>query len=171
MNKNYKLSILLIVILFLAYVYMNLPADFRLQFGGADKIKIPPECVPFMYKFRYIFYIFPLLLIVFNFYYGSFTIKAANFKYEDYGKIFLTGFAENTLNYATLEPDTKANYDYLVKECNPSKNGMIAEDVSKFCDIVAPVSCCNVPGYLHPERCCDWPGLDDNIRKKYCNKT
>ena len=171
MNKNYKLSILLIVILFLAYVFMSLPEDFRLQFGGQDKIKIPPECVPFVYKFRYVIYMLPLLLLLFNVYYGSFAIKAANFKYEDFGKIFLTGFAEKTLNYATLEPDEKANYDYLVKECNLKKNGAIAQDVAKFCDIIVPVSCCNVPGYLYPERCCDWPELDSKIRAKACKKT
>jgi len=171
MNKiNYKLSILLIIVLFLSYVYMNLPDNFRLQFGGDDKIKIPPECIPLMYKFRWIIYITPVLLIIFNIYYGMFAVKAANFKYEDYGKIFLTGFAENTLNYATLDPDTKLNYDGIIKECDLSKNGIIAADVAKFCDIVVPVSCCNVPGYLHPEKCCDWPDLDPKIRSVACSQ-
>ena len=171
MNKNYKLSILLIIILFLSYTYMNLPEDFRLQIGGEDKIKIPPECVPFIYKFRYVIYITPLLLLAFILYYSSFAIKASNFKYEDYGKIFLTGFAENTLNYATLDAPTKTNYDCIIDACNLSKNGMIADDVNKFCNIVVPVSCCNVPGYLYTKNCCDWPDLDPAIRSKVCNKT
>ena len=58
--------ILLLIILGLSYAYMNLPDNFKLSMtGGGNSEAIPGECIPMMYKFRYLFYFFLIFMIVF----------------------------------------------------------------------------------------------------------
>ena len=161
MNKNIYsiISILLLaVILITSYVYLNLPENFKLQLGGVEpgKIPIPPECIPFFYKFRYIWYIIPIFLLSFIIMYG-FINQSNKLTYSDYGKIFLSEFSSDYEKYKSddiplTDPGRKV-FESFIEYTKDRKQ--YSDDVDLFCFINSPCSCCNVPGYrkLNPTLC------------------
>ena len=158
-NKNQKyIFIGLILILVLSYIYINLPNDFNIQLGGSGKPSLPPTCLPMMYRYRFIIYIIPIILISLNIFYGLQTSKVASYTYADYGRIFLAGFAKQTNVIAgnpedpnDPAPNLQEVYDEVIDQSKPQK--FLGTYVDSFCTTLAPISCCNVPGYKYQSRC------------------
>jgi hypothetical protein len=146
-----KVIFLLIVILGMAYVYLNLPNNINIQMGGASGVPIPPECIPFTYKFRYLIYFGMVFAIVFAIFMGLSVSKINNMTYSSYIKKGLDQFASDTINMKnntlkTSDPEFKI-YDDLIKSCKGLNQN--AEYAGSLCKLVAPCSCCNEKGYYH----------------------
>ena len=158
MNKkiyNIISILLLIVILIISYVYMNLPENFRLQLGGVEpgKIPIPPECLPFMYKYRYIFYIAPIFLLLLIILYGIRDMQNSSLTYSDFGKIMLSKFKNDTeaKNKNTISPEDLEIYNRFLEYTGHGKQ--FGANSQLFCFINSPCSCCDVPGYKNQNLC------------------
>ena len=143
---------------------MSLPDNITIQSGGMT----PSECIPFSYKYRYVFYTVPIVLIIFIVMYKKKCDEINAMTYEEYGKIFFSKFVKyyNGNKDGSLSKTDQDLYDNVLKNAAP--NGPVAEDSLQFCNLVAPCSCCDVPGYLYPEKCCQVPGYSDP--NKVCSK-
>ena len=143
---------------------MSLPDNLTIQGGGMT----PAECIPFSYKYRYVFYILPIILVIFIYIYKKKCDEINEMTYEDYGKIFFPKFITyyNGNKDASLGEEDQKLYDNLLT--NTGTNGMISDQAREFCNLLAPCSCCEVPGYAYPEKCCNVPGYSD--KQKICKK-
>ena len=88
-----KVIFLLIVILGMAYVYLNLANSN--QMGGSES-KIPPEYIPLTYKFRYLIYVTMVLVIVFAISMFASASKINNMTFSNYIKKGLEQFDETS---------------------------------------------------------------------------
>lgn len=153
MNKKISSNvsiIILVIILVLSYLYMNLPDNFGVQRGGGDKI--PPNCIPITYRFRYMYYFFLIFMIIFVIRFYIYYSTVSNYTFSSYIKKFLNKYAENTqaIKAKTIDPVEQINYKDLINGF--SGVGSYVTFGEAFCTTVAPCSCCNEPGYKHP--CC-----------------
>jgi hypothetical protein len=142
--------ILLLIILGLSYAYMNLPDNFRLSMSGGGKSEaIPGECIPMMYKFRYLFYFFLIFMIIFVIRGYMIYTTVIEYSFSDYIKNFLNQWAKdvNDIKDKKIKDDESAIYD-LVK--TTFSDGEYATYGNSFCTLVSPCDCCNEPGYQHP---------------------
>jgi hypothetical protein len=155
-----KVIFLLIAILGMAYVYLNLPNNLNIQMGGASGIPIPPECIPFTYKFRYLIYFGMVFAIVFAIAMALSVSKITTMTYSSYIKKGLDQFASDTvkLQKGTLKKGDHEGkvYDDLIKSCQGLNQN--AEYAGSLCKLVAPCSCCNEKGYFHKDCPSDSPG-------------
>jgi hypothetical protein len=139
---------MLLVILGLAYMYLNMSNNFNIQQGGAREIN--PACIPLTYRFRYLFYFGMIFAIVFAISMGVSASSINNMTYGDYIKTGLNQFATDSVNIKTLpqnNPNEYQAYQDLLKSCSGlNQNAVYA---GAFCRIVAPCSCCNEPGYYN----------------------
>jgi len=143
-----KVIFLLVVILGLAYFYLNLPDNFKIQLGGSGP-PIPSECIPFTYKYRYLLYFGMVFAIIFAIYSSVSVAKLSKLGYGDYIKKGLDKFAQNSLDIKnkTITPDDRTAYDALVGSCTGLNQ--YSTYASSFCRILAPCTCCNEPGYYN----------------------
>jgi hypothetical protein len=142
--------ILLLIILGLSYAYMNLPDNFKLSMtGGGNSEAIPGECIPMMYKFRYLFYFFLIFMIAFVIRGYMIYTTVIEYSFSDYIKNFLNQWAKNVTDAKakTISENDSLIFD-LVK--TTFSEGEYATYGNAFCTLVSPCDCCNEPGYQHP---------------------
>ena len=144
--------ILLLVILGLSYIYMSMPNNYMIQMGG-DSPPIPPECIPFTYKFRYLFYFFFIFLIIVIVRFFIYFQYASKYSYSDFIKMFLNMYAADTnaISNKTISDYEQNNYNSMITALTQG-TGQYAKYASAFCNTISPCSCCSEPGYQHP--CC-----------------
>ena len=153
--------ILLLIVLGLSYAYMNLPDNIRLSMsGGGKEPEIPGECIPMMYKFRYLFYFFFIFMIIFVIRYYIYFQSITQFTYTQYMTKFLDQWARdvNDINAkpTTITPEEKNVYDTTIGSFS---NGNQYDTYGRaFCLVVAPCDCCVEPGYQHPSCAAGTPG-------------
>lgn len=142
--------ILLIIILGLSYLYMNLPDNFNIQMGGASgPPPVPAECLPFRYKFRYLFYFFLIFMIFLTIKEYMVYEQYSKYTYTNYMTTFLQLYATNTeaIKNKTISPKDKEAYYDLIKVF--SGLNQYSKYGEAFCGIASPCNCCNEPGYYN----------------------
>jgi hypothetical protein len=87
-----KLPVISVIILILAYIYISIPDNYIVQFGGANNLALPKR-TPFIYKFRWVLVILPILLFIHLIYSIYFTqVYAPSLTLWDLGKEFFKQF-------------------------------------------------------------------------------
>ena len=87
-----KLPVISVIILILAYIYISIPDNYVVQFGGANNLALPKR-TPFIYKFRWVLVMLPILLFIHLIYSIYFTkVYAPSLTVWDLGKDFLKQF-------------------------------------------------------------------------------
>ena len=153
--------ILLVIVLGLSYAYMNLPDNIRLSMtGGGKGPEIPGECIPMMYKFRYLFYFFLIFMIIFVVRYYIYFNSTAEYTYSTYMIKFFDQWAKD-VNDANgkpvkITPEEKIVYDATISSF--SSGNQYDTYGRAFCLVVAPCDCCVEPGYQHPSCPSGTPG-------------
>jgi hypothetical protein len=149
-SNNSYIFLLLLVILGMAYVYLNIGDNISNQSGGGGTI--PQEYVPLTYKFRYLAYIGMVFAIVFAISMYLSVSRISNMTFSNYIKKGLEEFTADAIkkrdnirlkaNDPSLVP-----YNDLIKSCSGSNQ--YAVYAGAFCRLVAPCTCCNEEGYYN----------------------
>jgi len=107
MNKKtihiltHKLPIISIIILILAYAYLNIPENYVLQLGGSvpGKNLIPlPNNTPWKYKYRWVLVAMPFLIIIITIYAAIKSQKLKSLTLWDLGGDFFYQFQKQVNN-------------------------------------------------------------------------
>lgn len=170
-----KLPIVSVIILLLAYVYLSIPDNYVLQVGGvalANTYKLP-KSIPFKYKYRWVFVLVPVLVLIHLIYSIYFVTHLSSLTMWDAGKDFFQQFqlqanaalkalqvstddptAANKLNYESLDPSdplVKGNPDilklYNFIQLSGDPRSSLYTATQYFCNSFRPCSCCDEPGY------------------------
>lgn len=150
-----KVIFLLVVILGLAYFYLNLPENFKIQLGGAGP-PIPPDCIPFTYKYRYLLYFGIVFAIIFALFSYMSVSKLSSMGFREYIKKSLDQYTKDALDIKNATPEKKVEIESFLNSFKG--RNQYATYGSAFCSTVAPCSCCNEPGYYNPECPAGSPG-------------
>ena len=151
-----KVIFLLVVILGLAYFYLNLPENFKIQLGGSSGPPIPSECIPFTYKYRYLLYFGIVFAIIFALFSYISVSKLSSMGYRDYIKKSLDQYTIDAKNIKDAPQEKKIEIEALLNSFKG--RNQYSTYGSAFCSTVAPCSCCNEPGYYNPECPAGSPG-------------
>lgn len=170
MNKNLKntiitnFPILSIIILGLIYLYLELPENVLEQRGGEKTFNYPSN-IPFMYKYRFAFVAFPILLFFAAMYYAYFThVTLANYNVWDLGLDFFANF-QKQYKIAVSQELTPIDYTYDVNDAMKSTQPDLAKFFNMiqltgnplsamyikgqyFCNSIRPCNCCLEDGYV-----------------------
>jgi hypothetical protein len=152
-DNSYLFLLLLIVLLGIAYVYLNIGKNINGQSGGGA---IPQEYIPLTYKFRYLAYIGMVFAIVFAISMYLSVSRINNMTFSNYIKKGLEEFNEITIKKRDTRPPIHPDdpsltaYRDLIQSC--SKSNQYATYAGAFCRLVAPCTCCNEQGYYN-ENC------------------
>jgi hypothetical protein len=183
-----KLPIVSVIILILIYIYLSIPDNFVLQLGGAPVLALPKK-TPAMYKFRWVFIIIPVLLLmhlIYSIYYTRIYIPSlpmwnigidffGNFQ-KQFQKLIalkkgLTPSISNlTFNYKNIsldakeaknDPDIYKLYNSILLNGDPLSTGYTSTQY--FCRAFRPCTCCKEKGYV------EWFTSPSFSMKTYCD--
>lgn len=153
-DNSYLFLLLLIVLLGIAYVYLNIGNNINNQSGGGGTI--PQEYIPLTYKFRYLAYIGMVFAIMFAISMFQSVSRVNNMTFSNYIKKGLEEFTEIAIKKRDTKPKLNPDdpllipYNDLIQSC--SKSNQYATYAGAFCRLVAPCTCCNETGYYN-ENC------------------
>lgn len=178
-----KLPILSVIILILAYVYLSIPETYLLQLGGVDNVKkfSLPKNVPFVYKFRWMLVIIPILILghlIYSVYFTQVLIPSTTV--WDIGKDFFYQFQIElnkhiALNQVELTPSgsgaiTQFSYKNIpdsITYGGPQGDSAPDKNLWKFYNIIQITGDPRSIGYttaqyfcnsIRPCSCCNEPG-------------
>ena len=161
---NNKLPIISIIILTLVYIYLSIPEDYTIQIGGelAPNMEKLPKNTPFIYTYRWIFVIIPILIIgviINSFVYSNNVVvdmwdMANAFFYNFAKQDGLAKAAGYKINLSTDPADLGVTDPDMIKYINYYKistdiKGGVYPYAQFFCSSYRPCSCCLERSYYN----------------------
>ena len=157
-----KLPIIACVILILMYTYLCIPDNYIIQLGGAKNAIPMPKNVPFKYKYRWLFVVIPILILIHLIYsiYYFYHIKslttwdiARDFFSQFQGQANIASKKGMKLDYTNgdtidpaVEPDLARFVNFLKLAGDPRAG--LYNFSQYFCNSFRPCSCCHDDNFL-----------------------